>query len=144
MRAVPSWPAARSSTATRTPPAPTTCTGAPSTASTFGPATAIDPYNDPFWSTIATGSLRNNQPILYRGALPAFYSQLSSVTGMFYRDGRLYYTRSGSSGLYYRSFSVDSGIVGAVEYTVASSGFNDVAGTFVAGNNLYWASAVGR
>ncbi len=23
---------------------------------TFGPATAIDPYNDPFWSTIATGS----------------------------------------------------------------------------------------
>ncbi len=108
----------------------------------FGPATAIDPYNDPYWSTIATGSLRNNQPVLYRGALPAFYSQLSSVTGMFYRDGRLYYTRSGASGLYYRSFSVESGIVGTVEYTVATSGFNDVAGTFVAGNDLYWASAV--
>ena len=76
VRAVPSWPAARSSTATRTPPAPTTCTGARSTAVTFGPATAVDPYNDPYWSTIATGSLRNNQPILYRGALPTFYSQL--------------------------------------------------------------------
>ncbi len=62
------------------------------------------------------------------------------MTGTFYRDGRLYYTRSGASGLYYRYFSVDSGVVGAVEYTAASTGFSDVAGMFVAADTLYWGS----
>jgi hypothetical protein len=107
---------------------------------TFGPATAIDPYNDPYWSTISTGSKRNDVPILYRGVLPAFYGQLATVTGMVFENGRLYYTRSGSSQLFYRYFSVDSGIVGGTEFTAASTGFNDVAGMFVAGGNLYWAS----
>jgi PKD repeat protein len=108
---------------------------------TYGPATAIDPYNDPYWSTIATGSLRNGQPIYYRGARPTFYSQLPTVTGMFFHDGRLYYTRSGAAQLFYRAFSVDSGIVGQVEYQAASTGFSDVAGTFVSGDRLYWATA---
>ena len=110
----------------------------------FGPATAIDPYNDPFWSTIATGSLRNNQPILYRGALPAFYSQLSPVTGMFYRDGRpVLHAQRGLRPVlpvvlgrqrHRRHRRVHRGDLGR---------FNDVAGMFVAGNHLYWASALG-
>ncbi|MCW2698978.1 MAG: domain containing protein [Blastococcus sp.] len=108
---------------------------------TYGPATAIDPYNDPYWSTVATGSTRNGQPVYYRGARPTFYGQLPSVTGMFFRDGRLYYTRSGVAQLFYRSFSVDSGVVGQVEYQAATTGFSDVAGTFVSGNTLYWATS---
>jgi PKD repeat protein len=108
---------------------------------TYGGAEAIDPYNDPYWSTIATGSQRNGQPIYYRGVRPTFYGQLSSITGMFFRDGRIYYTRSGSSQLSYRAFSVDSGIVGEVEYPVVSSSqFADVSGMFVSGDGLYWAS----
>ena len=108
---------------------------------TYGPAAAFDPYNDPYWSTISTGSTRNGQPIYYRGARPTFYSQLPTVTGMFFRDGRLYYTRSGAAQLFYRSFSVDSGVVGQTEYQAASTGFSDVAGTFVSGDTLYWATA---
>ena len=106
---------------------------------TFGPATVIDPYDDPYWSTVSTGS-STGVTVLYRGALPAFYGQLPSVTGVFFQNGRLYYTRSGSAALYYRSFSVDSGVVGGVEYAVTSGGFSDVAGMFVAGGSLWWAA----
>ncbi|MGZ4667608.1 MAG: hypothetical protein ACXVX3_03660 [Blastococcus sp.] len=107
---------------------------------TFGPATAIDPYNDPYWSTISAGANGSGVDVLYRGALTPFYSQLGSVTGMFFQNGRLYYTRTGSSALYYRSFSVDSGVVGGVEYLATRSGFSDVAGMFVSGGSLYWAA----
>ncbi|MGY2002145.1 PKD domain-containing protein [Blastococcus sp. SYSU DS1024] len=107
----------------------------------FGPATLVDPYNDPKWSDVATGSTRDGQPIHYRGALPDFYGQLSSVTGMTYADGRIYYTRSGAQGLYYRSFSLDSGVVGGTEHTAASSGFGSVAGMFVSGGQLHWANS---
>ncbi|MCW2636004.1 MAG: domain containing protein [Blastococcus sp.] len=110
----------------------------------YGPATAIDPYNDPYWSTVATGSKRNGQAIYYRGLRPSFYGQLSTVTGMFYRDGRLYYTRSGAAQLFYRDFSVDSGIVGGTEYQAAATGFSDAAGMFVSGSTLYWAGGNGE
>ena len=106
---------------------------------TYGPATAIDPYNDPYWSTVAAGT-KNGTTVYYRGKLPTFYSQLSSITGMFFSNGRLYYTRSGQTALFYRGFSLDSGVVGADEFKAASSGFNDVAGMMISGNTLYWAS----
>jgi PKD repeat protein len=109
----------------------------------FGEPAAVDPYNDPFWSTVETGSRtrRTDQPILYRGGRPAFYDQLASVTGMVFRDGRLYYTRSGLDGLFSRGFSLDSGVVGVDEFRVAEAGFGDVAGAFVSGGRFYWASA---
>lgn len=103
--------------------------------SAFGPATAIDPYNDPYWSDVDTKSGQT-----YRGTRPVFYSQLSSVSGMFFSDGRLYYTRTGSAALFMRFFSVDSGVVGADEFQVAASGFGDVAGLFRSGEQLYWGS----
>lgn len=102
----------------------------------FGPAMLIDPYNDPFWSTIDTGSGQT-----YRGVKPTFYSQLPTVTGMFYSAGRMYYTRSGQQALYYRGFSLDSLIVEPVERIVpGSTGWSNVMGTFVSGNSLYWGS----
>ena len=47
----------------------------------------------------------------YDGATPSFYSQLSSVTGMFYDQGKLFYANGGSA-LQSLPFSPDSGIVG--------------------------------
>jgi PKD repeat protein len=102
---------------------------------TFGAAGQLLPYFDPEWDEVQTGSGQT-----YRGAPPTFWSQLSSLTSMFLSDGRLYYTRAGSGGLFWRAFSVDSGIVGAEQHTAATTGLGDVAGAFVAGDRLYWAA----
>lgn len=108
--------------------------------STYGAASPLDPYNDPYWSTVAAGT-KNGVTTYYRGKIPAFYtSELSGLTGMFFSNGRLYYTRSGKSSLYYRGFSLDSGVVGADEFVAASTGFGDVAGMMLSGSTLYWAS----
>ena len=83
---------------------------------TFGPATQVNPYIDPLWNTVLTGSGPATQT--YTGVLPTWYGQLSTVTGMFYANGRIYYTKTGQNTLYWRWFSPDSGIVGGVENTV--------------------------
>lgn len=74
---------------------------------TYGPAQAIDPYNDPYWSDISTGSGGHD----YRGIKPSFYGQIPSLTGMAFDNGRLYYTRAGSNRLFSRAFSPDSGVL---------------------------------
>ena len=73
---------------------------------TYGPATAIDPYNDPYWSGVNTGSGQT-----YRGVQPSFYNGIESLTGMAYDGARLYYTRSGSNRVYSRAFAPDSGVL---------------------------------
>lgn len=85
----------------------------------FGPDNVIDPYNDPYWSTVTTSGGAQT----YRGRAPSLYGQLSNVTGMAYADGRLYYTRSLQGKVFWRWFSPQSMIVGAAEFTVASSNF---------------------
>ncbi|MBV9486701.1 MAG: PKD domain-containing protein [Frankiaceae bacterium] len=104
---------------------------------TFGAPTAIDPYDDPVWSTVATGSGQT-----YRGLKPTFYSELSSLTSMFYWNGRVYYTLSGRSGMFWRWFEPDSGVMGADEFTV-SDGLNwsHTAGAFLDGSTLYFADS---
>lgn len=103
---------------------------------TFGPAVLVDPYNDPVWSEVSTGSGQT-----YRGVKPTFYAQLPSVTGMFYSGGRVFYTLFGQQALYYRGMSLDSLIVAPDEHTVpGATGWNDVQGMFLSGNQLYWAS----
>jgi len=100
----------------------------------LGTADRIDPYRDPAWTGVRDGAAG-----LYDGIPPDFYAQLPSVTGMFYTPGRLYYTRSDSSGLHWRPFSVDSGIVGPVEQTVRSGvDFGSAAGIFLAPRSLYF------
>ena len=91
----------------------------------FGAATMVNPYVDPLWNTVLTGSGPVTQT--YTGVLPTWYTQLPTVTGMFYANGRIYYTRSGQNSLYWRWFSPDSGIIGGVENTVA-------------GGNITWSS----
>ena len=71
--------------------------------------------------------------------LPAWYGQLSTITGMFYANGRIYYTKTGQNSLYSRWFSPDSGIVGGVESTVAGGNitWSSTKGMFLDGSTLY-------
>jgi hypothetical protein len=104
---------------------------------TFGPAALIDPYDDPYWSNVQTGSGQT-----YRGALPRFYSQIPNVTGMFFAGGKLYYTMAGGrQGLYYRTFSPESGIVNHPELTADVNPLWASAGNmFLSGSELYYVS----
>jgi hypothetical protein len=102
---------------------------------TFGTASLVDPYHDPNWDNVPTDSGPEGQT--YRGETVNFYAEIANVTGMFYTNGRVYYTLAGQNPLYWRWFTPDSGIVGADRYTVASTGFAASGGVFVSGNQLY-------
>lgn len=110
--------------------------------STFGAASLVDPYHDPIWDGVPTGSGSS----VYTGITSNFYSEITSLTSMFYLNGKLYYTRSGQSGLFWRWFSPDSTIIGADEFTVAgATGFNTVSGSlFISGSSLYFAKTDGK
>jgi hypothetical protein len=104
---------------------------------TFGPAVAIDPYDDPTWDNVQTGSGQT-----YQGTKSSFYSELSSLTSMFYWNGRVYYTRSGNSHLFWRWFEPDSGVVGADEFSISDAvNWSHTAGAFLVGSTLYFASS---
>jgi PKD domain len=104
----------------------------------FGPAVAIDPYDDPTWSTVKTGSGQT-----YRGVKSSFYGELPSLTSMFYNAGRLYYTLSGQTAMRWRWFEPDSGIVGADEFTLTDGmNWSHVAGAFLVGSTLYFADSI--
>ncbi|MEH0972144.1 hypothetical protein V6U77_13520 [Micromonospora sp. CPCC 205546] len=65
------------------------------------------------------------------------------MTGAFYLDGRLYYTRTGASGLYYRYFEIDGNYLGATEFALPTTGvtWSAVRGmAWVAGRIVYGAT----
>ncbi|KAB1906064.1 hypothetical protein F8274_26120 [Micromonospora sp. AMSO31t] len=104
--------------------------------STFGAASAVDPYHDAYWDAVETDSGPAGQT--YAGVTTNFYPEIPTVTGMFFGGGRLYYTLAGQSGLFWRWFTPDSGVVGAEKFTVAgASGFADAGSVFLAGSTLY-------
>ncbi len=107
----------------------------------FGAPTAVNPYLDPLWSTVETGSGPVGQT--YAGVLPTWYSQLSTVTGMFYSEGRIYYTRSGQTSLFWRAFNPDAGIIGGIENTVTGGNiaWASTRGMFLDGSTLYVVNA---
>jgi PKD repeat protein len=116
--------------------------------SAFGDPVLLNPYQDPLWNTVLTGSGPSTQT--YNGVLPTWYTSttagITQTTGMFYWKGRLYYTKTGQNNLYWRWFVPDSGIVGGVENTLnttAAPGFtwSNARGMFVNGTNLYVVSA---
>lgn len=109
------------------------------TGSTFGAEEKVDPYNDPVWSTVDTGSGQT-----YRGVVPSLYGQLGSVTSMFYANHRIYYTL-GTSAMYYRPFVPGAGIMGERQYTVADGkDWSQVAGAVVVGDSMYYALKTGQ
>lgn len=110
---------------------------------TWGAATLVDPYNDPVWSPLATGSHDKvtGADILYRGVRTTFQDDLRNVTSMFFdpATGRLYYTLYKQTGLYYRLFSPDSGTVHAQRVTVPGVVLpSDLIGAFLDRGSLYY------
>jgi hypothetical protein len=103
----------------------------------FGPAVAIDPYDDPVWDNVLNGSGGT-----YQGLKSSFYSEMPSITSMFYTAGRVYYTLANQTGLFWRWFETDDGVMGADEFTVTTGpSFSHVAGAFLSGNTLYFADS---
>ncbi|HEY6749495.1 MAG TPA: PKD domain-containing protein [Mycobacteriales bacterium] len=103
---------------------------------TFGPANLVDPYNDPAWSTVDTGSGQT-----YVGKKSGFYAEIPNVTSEFYSGGRLYYTLSGQTAMFSRYFTPESGILGADRFTVpGTTNWSDTGGAFLDGTNLYLSS----
>lgn len=107
----------------------------------FGEPAQVNPYLDPLWSSVETGSGPLGQT--YAGVLPTWYGQLGTVTGMFYANGRIYYTRSGQASLYWRWFSPDSGVIGGIENTAAGGdiAWSSTKGMFRDGSTLYVVNA---
>ncbi|WP_433021621.1 hypothetical protein [Kribbella sp. CA-294648] len=104
----------------------------------YGPDRLIDPYNDPLWSSVRTGSGSGT----YRGVKPSYYSQISSIRGIAYTGGKLYYTRTGSSQIFSRDFSPESGIMTEATGTVAGFSSANVRAIFFSGGNLYFTNSL--
>jgi PKD repeat protein len=108
--------------------------------STFGPEVLLDPWNDPNWDSVQTGSGQT-----YQGAASTFSAEIASVTSMFFTNGRLYYTLSNSTVMHWRWFEPESGIVGSDEFTVTDGqNWSGAAGAFLSGNTLYFAKSTGN
>jgi PKD repeat protein len=106
--------------------------------STFGAETVVEPYLDPAWVGVQTGSGTNQ---VYNGVHTNNYAKFSSLSSMFYANNSVYYTYTGDTRMYTRPFSPDSGIFGPTEVIVADGlNWNGIAGAFVSGNNLYYAT----
>ena len=76
---------------------------------------------------------------LYNGR---FAGDLASVTGLFFDEGRLYFTKANDTSLYYRKFTPESTIVGADRFQASGDlpalAANRVAGMFLSGETLYF------
>src|SRR6185312_4933572 len=121
----------------------------------FGPATLVDPYNDPYWDQFQTGSGQT-----YRGTATSFYAEIPNVTGMFYANRSIYYTLFGDGRLFRRDFAPDTqtssistqvtgGVISPVENVVTSGGsgvpdFSDATGMFVANGTLWFSRKDGN
>jgi hypothetical protein len=69
---------------------------------------------------------------------------ISRATGMFFWNGRLYYTLSGDARLYYRWFTPESGVVGADTFVASGAGdgrnWSTVNGMTMASGRLVYAT----
>jgi hypothetical protein len=96
------------------------------------------PFNGGSFGTATTVSLNG---------ITQFSTELASMTSAFYdkATGRLYYTLSGQSSLYYRYFEPQSQIVGGVRFTAQAStadiSWSQVSGAFLVGNTLYFGNS---
>lgn len=80
--------------------------------------------------------------------LTDWHNEISSMTGLFFDSGRVYFTLAGSDNLYYRYFTPSNDAVGARRFVatgnVSGIDFSEVRGMFGTGDTLYWATPDGR
>ncbi|MDN5778301.1 MAG: hypothetical protein L0H96_15475 [Humibacillus sp.] len=105
----------------------------------FSARTVVDPYNDPAWMNVKTGLARNTET--YRGIDSGFASLMPRLTSLFFVSGKIYYTLSGSSQLYSRSFEPGSGIISPVVTTVPGVSLPELAGGTWASGSFFYARA---
>ena len=120
----------------------------------FGPELLVDPYNDPYWSGVQTGSAGLQT---YQGVVSSFFNDIPNIAGMFYANRSIYYTLVGDGRLYSRAFEPDTagssvptqvtgGEVSPLRVTVSDPSrgglvnFSAAAGMFVANGSLWYAS----
>ncbi|HEX2308515.1 MAG TPA: hypothetical protein VHI14_09375 [Jatrophihabitantaceae bacterium] len=103
---------------------------------TYGTDQVVDPYNDPVWSNVSTGSGQT-----YRGVKPDYYTAIPNLAGMAYLDGKLYTTRTTLASIESRSFSPESGIISGQHGTVPGT-FTNIGGIFFSGGQLYFTNRV--
>jgi hypothetical protein len=74
-----------------------------------------------------------------------WHADAKTLTSIFYANGRIYYTKSGTNALYRRGFEVEDDVVGQQRFSTTTSGINwsSVRGAFVVGNKLYYADTSG-
>jgi hypothetical protein len=122
---------------------------------TFGPEIQLDPYHDPKWDGVSTGTYvlryHRGSPVppvdvnvmtYYEGMAPdIFAGESEQIQGMFYSNGRLYYSLTGKPTLYYRYFTPESGAIGADRFTVPGIDLSTAHGMFLSEDTIYWASA---
>lgn len=81
--------------------------------------------------------------------LTGFATEMRSMTGLFYTNGRIYYTLAGSSALYMRYFTVENDTVGAglkdlrpfkVADNLSDVDWSQVRGMTFVGGKLYYAN----
>lgn len=78
--------------------------------------------------------------------IPGFNAHLSSMTGLFFDNGRIYYTVSGNPRLYYRYFTPESRVVGANLFVASTStvDWSNVRGMTMASGSLIYSLANGN
>lgn len=104
--------------------------------SSLGSEVKLDPFHDPIWDNVQTGSGQT-----YRGALSPFSQEIPQVTSMFFIHGKLYYTLRGTAAMRWRWFEPESGAVDATEHRVSDHvNWSDVAGAFYSRKVVYFAS----
>jgi hypothetical protein len=100
-----------------------------------GPEVELDPYNDPRWNNVATGSGQT-----YQSSPSTFSTEIPTLTSMFFTKGRLYYTLAGDSSMHWRWYEPESGVIDASEHTVTDHvDWSNIAGAFFANHALYFA-----
>lgn len=98
------------------------------------------PFNGTTYGSVRTINLNG---------LTAFATELASIRAMWFdaTDGRLYFTLSGQNALYYRYFTPESTVVGAIRHVVADPGsgisWSQVTGALLAHGKIFYSTSDG-
>ena len=104
--------------------------------------------NGEFHSRSFNGAALGSATVHDLYGLSNFAGEMQQMSGLVFKNDRIYFTLSGQNSLFMRYFDLDSGIVGAERFTVATgdSGitWSNVHGMFLAEDQLYLANSEGQ